>query len=71
MTSELLTFTTDRLTRLKAQYTTAVSSGEQSFQFDGYDFLVDYAKNLIEDLEDYFEKSKKPQQVYRFSGNSM
>jgi hypothetical protein len=46
-------------------------SGEPTFQFDGHDFQVDYAKNLIEYLEDYFEKSEKTKLVYRFSGNSM
>tara|TARA_X000001036_G_C20067485_1_gene557632 strand:- start:63 stop:278 length:216 start_codon:yes stop_codon:yes gene_type:complete len=71
MTAELLTFTTDRLNRLKLHYATAIASGEQSFHFDGYDFQVNYAKHLIEDLEDNFEKSKKTKPVYRFSGNSM
>tara|TARA_B100000700_G_C14202688_1_gene471052 strand:- start:38 stop:253 length:216 start_codon:yes stop_codon:yes gene_type:complete len=71
MASELLTFTKDRLARLKDAYASAIASGEQSFQFDGYDFLVGYAKHLIEDLEDHFEKPKKTKQVYRFSGNSM
>ena len=70
MTSELLKFSKDRLTRLKDEYATAVASGEPSFQFDGYDLLVDYAKHLIEDLENHFEKSKKTRPIYRFSGNS-
>jgi hypothetical protein len=55
---------------LKDAYSTAVASGKKEFHFDGYDFLVDYAKHLIEDLEDHFEKSKKTKPVYRFSGNS-
>ena len=71
MTSELLTFTKDRLNRLKVQYAKAIASGEQSFQFDGYDFQANYAEHLIEDLEEHFEKSKKTKPVYRFSGNSM
>ena len=70
MTSELLTFTKDRLNRLRDEYATAKASGGASFQFDGYDLLVDYAKHLIEDLEDHFEKSKKTRPIYRFSGNS-
>ena len=71
MTSELLTFTKDRLNRLKVQYATAIASGDQSFQFDGYDFQANYAEHLIQDLEDHFEKSNKTKPVYRFSGNSM
>ena len=71
MALELLTFTTDRLNRLKVQYAKAIASGEQSFQFDGYDFQAIYAEHLIEDLEEHFEKSKKTKPVYRFSGNSM
>jgi hypothetical protein len=70
MTSELLTFTKDRLARLKDEYAAAIASGESSFQFDGYDFLVDYAKHLIEDLETHFEKSPKTKSIYRFTGNS-
>ena len=71
MTSELLTFTKDRLNRLKVQYSTAIASGDQSFQFDGYDFQANYAEHLIQDLEDHLEKAKKAKSVYRFSGNSM
>ena len=71
MTSELLAFSKDRLNRLRDGYTAAIESGELSFQFDGYDFQVNYAEHLIQDLEDHFEKSKKTKQVYRFSGNSM
>jgi hypothetical protein len=40
-------------------------SGELTFQFDGHDFQVDYAKNLIEYLVDHFEKAKKTSKVYR------
>ena len=71
MTSELLAFSKDRLNRLRDGYAAAIESGELSFQFDGYDFMVNYAKHLIEDLEDHFEKAKKAKSVYRFSGNSM
>ena len=71
MTSELLAFSKDRLNRLRDGYAAAIESGEQSFHFDGYDFQVNYAKHLIEDLEDHFEKSNKTKPVYRFSGNSM
>ena len=70
MTSELLSFTKDRLIRLKDAYATAVATGEKEFKFDGYDFLVDYAFHLIEDLEDHFVKAKKTKPAYRFSGNS-
>jgi hypothetical protein len=70
MKSELLTFTQDRLTKLKKSYAIAVASGEPAFQFDGYDILVDYAAHLIEDLENHFEKFKKTKPIYRFSGNS-
>jgi hypothetical protein len=59
-----------QIIKLKDAYATAVASRKKEFHFDGYDFLVDYAKHLIEDLEDHFEKSKKTKPVYRFSGNS-
>ena len=70
MTSELLTFTKDRLSRLKDAYALAVVFDEKKFNFDGYDFLVDYTKHLIADLENHFEKSKKTKLIYRFNGNS-
>ena len=34
-------------------------SGERPFLFDGYDFQINYAEHLIQDLEDHFEKSEK------------
>ena len=71
MASQFLIFTKDRLNRLRYEYVPAIASGELSFQFDGYDFLVNYAEHLIEDLEDHFEKAKKVRLVSRFSGNSM
>ena len=58
MTLELLTFTKDRLKRLRGKYSVAIASGELSFQYDGYDFMVNYAEHLIKDLEDHFEKAK-------------
>ena len=70
MTSEILTITKERLARLKDEYAIAVASGVSSFQFDGYEFLADYSKYLIEDLKDHFKKSKKTKPIYRFSGNS-
>ena len=71
MALELLTFNIGRLPRLKDEYASAVSSGKAVFQLDGYDFLVDYAENLIEYLEDYFEKAKKVKPVYCLSSNSI
>ena len=71
MTSELLAFSKERLNRFRDGYAAAKESGELSFQFDVYDFLVDYAEHRIDDLEDHFEKAKKTKQVYRFSGDSM
>ena len=34
-------------------------SGERPFLFDGYDFQINYAEHLIQDLEDHFEKYTK------------
>ena len=45
-------------------------SGERPFLFDGYDFQINYAEHLIQDLEDHFEKYTK-KQVYCFISNSM
>ena len=70
MISELLTFTKDRLATLKDEYAIAVASSELQFQFDGHDFLVDYTKNLFEDLEDHFKRAKQTKPIYRFCGNS-
>ena len=56
MTTETLTFSKDRLVRLKDSYAEAISEGRDEFTFDGYDFLVGYAKYLIEYLDNHFEK---------------
>ena len=70
MPSELLTFTKDRLTKLKKLHAKAVALGEPSFQFDGYHIFFDYATHLIEDLENHFEKFKETKPIYCFNGNS-
>ena len=65
MSTETLTFTKDRLARLKDEYAKAKEAGLEEFNFDGYDFLIGYAYYLIEHLENHFEKAKKTSKVYR------
>lgn len=44
-------FDRPRLTRLKAAYDKAVTAKEEAFVFDNDDYLVSFAKYLIEHLE--------------------
>ena len=65
MPTETLTFTKDRLARLKDEYAKAKEAGLEEFNFDGYGFLIGYAYYLIEHLDNHFEKDKKTRSVYR------
>ena len=47
MTTETLTFSKARLARLKDEYASAKAEGREEFEFDGYTFLIGYAKYLI------------------------
>ena len=65
MPAETLTFTKNRLARLKDEYAKAKEVGLDEFTFDGYDLLIGYAYYLIEHLDNLFEKAKKTSSVYR------
>lgn len=51
-----MTFTLDTYKRFKLQYQNASKGGLKQFKFEGYDFLTDYAKYLLQYLKPKFEK---------------
>ena len=65
MPAETLTFTKDRLARLKDKYAKAKEVGLDEFTFDGYDLLIGYAYYLIEHLDNHFEKANKTKKIFR------
>lgn len=65
MPAETLTFTKDRLARLKNQYAKAKEASLDEFSFDGYDLLIGYAYYLIEHLDNNFEKAEKTKKIIR------
>ena len=65
MPTETLTFTKDRLARLKNQYAKAKEASLDEFSFDGYDLLIGYAYYLIEHLDNHFEKAEKTKKTFR------
>ncbi len=48
-------FDQDKFTKFKEDYNNAVKEGAESFFFDGNQFLVSYAKYLIEYLSPDYE----------------
>lgn len=48
-------FTKDKFEQFKVAYNKAVEEGVKSFFFDGHEFLVSYAKYLIEYLSSSYE----------------
>ena len=52
-----VTFTPKKLTELKSAYKKALKGGKEIFSLDGYDYLIGYAKYLIEYLEGKFHGS--------------
>ena len=65
MPTETLTFTKDRLARLKDEYAKAKDASLEEFSFDGYDLLIGYAYYLIEHLDNHFEKAAKTKKTFR------
>lgn len=49
-----IAWTADKLTKFKAAWQKAYDAEEESFKFDGHDFLVTYGRYLIEYLEYIF-----------------
>lgn len=51
MDSENVSFSRPKLARFKVAYARAVKENKADFTFDGHDYLVGYAKYLIQYLE--------------------
>lgn len=49
-----INWTREMLARFKKRYQQAVDKSEEQFNFDGNDFVTDYAKYLIEYLDEVF-----------------
>ena len=64
MPTETLTFTKDRLTRLKDEYPKAKEASLEEFNCDGYDLLIRYAYFLIRHLDNHFEKAEKTKKTF-------
>lgn len=64
MPTETLTFTKDRLTRLKDECPKAKEASLEEFNFDEYDLLVGYAYYLIRHLDKHFEKAEKTKKTF-------
>ena len=65
MPAETLTFTKNRLARLKDEYAEAKEVGLDEFTFDGYDLLIGYAYYLIEHRDNHSEKAEKTKKTFR------
>jgi hypothetical protein len=51
----VISWTPDMLKRFKKKYEAERAAGHDQFNFDGHDFVVAYAKYLIEYLESQFK----------------
>lgn len=51
-----INFDRPKLAKLKREYAKAKEAGREQFTFDGSEFLVSYAKYLIEYLETQFSE---------------
>jgi hypothetical protein len=58
---ETITFTPDKLAELKDAYAKSRALGLNQFEFQGHTLLVNYAKYLIEYLDDQFTNPKAEQ----------
>lgn len=63
MGGKTITFDRLKLSRLKKRYGIAREKKEESFRFEGSEFVTDYAKYLIEYLENKFGKNHQNQHV--------
>lgn len=55
MADKVISWTAPMLARFKIAYNAAVNQKVDSFMFDGNEFVVAYAKYLIEFLDDKFK----------------
>lgn len=51
-TKKEVTFDRKMYKRLKKRHTAAVENGEESFVFEGFEFLRDYVKYMLEFLDE-------------------
>ena len=56
MTQDTIAWTPDLLHHFKTAYQTAVDQDEKDFNFEGHYFVRDYAKYLIQFLEEPFKE---------------
>ena len=47
----VMKFTPDKVEALRVMYETAHECGDETFEFDNYVFLVDYAKYVLQHLD--------------------
>jgi hypothetical protein len=65
MADKMVNYTPEMLRRLKGAYNTAVKAKAETFVFDGNEYLVSYAKYLIEFLETKFHQPIDPSDPQR------
>jgi hypothetical protein len=53
-----VTYTEESIASLKKRYDEAVENDEKTFIFEGNEYLLDYAKYMIEYLEGVFRNEK-------------
>lgn len=53
---DMMSFTEADLAKFKSAYDTAVKNNQQEFLFENHEYVVDYAKYLIEYLTGEFEQ---------------
>ena len=51
---EMIEFTPEKLKRFKKEYNKAVGAGDGVFTFSGHEFVVGYAKYMIEYLDSQY-----------------
>jgi hypothetical protein len=60
---KMIQWSPEKLQKLKVAYCAAKDQGKKSFLFNGDEFVVDYAKYLIEYLEGEFSRFNQHQAV--------
>ncbi len=52
--SEKITYTKESIERLRKRYEEAIAGGDDRFTFEGNEYMIDYAKYMLEYLEGVF-----------------
>ena len=58
--SNVINWNRARLSRFREAYKAALDSKQETFVFEGHDFVIGYAKYLIEFLDDEFKTGATP-----------